>query len=460
VNKYSSFYEGNSSVWHDSSILEHYGLNELNFESIKNYREKFAAVKPNHPWNGLETKEFLYKIGAWGKLRDSSKEGVTLAGLLMFSEERVITEVLPQYFLEYRESLDGIVTNDWIKRFTSQDGTWSGNLYDFYFKVMSQLQKHNLARSVQTALREALVNAIVHADYLGEGGIIVEKENGVFRFANPGLFRIPIDSALSGHMSNLRNPNLFKMFILIGLCKRAGFGLKHIVATWSDPQCKQPEFIQHSNPERTVVILYPFDFPDETAVSYETDIYQDIEQHDNGKIDLTLTEEDANSVNKQSISINSEDSSINSEENSVNKQANSLNNRPISINSGVYSVNIEGNYVNNDLNSVNKHLNSVNNEPSSSDPDKEKSEIDEKLWNIAELARKKKRLPPSVMENIILQLCAQRPLMLKELAALLERTPDGLRNNYLGKLIEEGKIRLKYPDQPNHPKQAYMKATE
>lgn len=460
MNKYSSFYEGNSSIWHDSSILEHYGLNELNFESIKNYREKFAAVKPNHPWNGLETKEFLYKIGAWGKLRDSSKEGVTLAGLLMFSEERVITEVLPQYFLEYCESLDDIVTNDWIKRFTSQDGTWSGNLYDFYFKVMSQLQKHNLARSVQTALREALVNAIVHADYLGEGGIIVEKENGVFRFANPGLFRIPIDSALSGHMSNLRNPNLFKMFILIGLCKRAGFGLKHIVATWSDPQCKQPEFIQHSNPERTVVILYPFDFPDETAVSYETDIYQDIEQHDNGEIDLTLTEEDANSVNKQSISINSEDSSINSEENSVNKQANSVNNQPISINSGVYSVNIEGNYVNNDLNSVNNHLNSVNNEPSSSDPDKEKSEIDEKLWNIAELARKKKRLPPSVMENIILQLCAQRPLMLKELAALLERTPDGLRNNYLGKLIEEGKIRLKYPDQPNHPKQAYMKATE
>jgi ATP-dependent DNA helicase RecG len=50
--------------------------------------------------------------------------------------------------------------------------------------------------------------------------------------------------------------------------------------------------------------------------------------------------------------------------------------------------------------------------------------------------------------------------MLKELAMLLERTPDGLRNNYLGKLIEEGKIRLKYPDQPNHPKQAYMKATE
>lgn len=46
--------------------------------------------------------------------------------------------------------------------------------------------------------------------------------------------------------------------------------------------------------------------------------------------------------------------------------------------------------------------------------------------------------------------------MLKELAYLLDRTPDGLRNNYLGKLLAEGKMRLKYPEQLNHPRQAYI----
>jgi ATP-dependent DNA helicase RecG len=453
VNKYSSFREDNAAVWHDSSILEHYGLNELNFESVKSYREKFAAAKPNHPWNGLETKEFLYKIGAWGKLRDSSKEGVTLAGLLMFSEERIITEVLPQYFLEYRESLNGIVTDDWTTRFTSQDGTWSGNVYDFYYKVISQFQRHEMDPALQTAVYEALINAIVHADYLGEGGIIIEKENGIFRFANPGLFRIPVDSALSGHMSNLRNPNLFKMFILIGLCKRAGFGLKHIAATWNDRHWKQPEFIQHSNPERTIVVLYPFHFPDETAAAYETDIYQNMKQHDAEEIDMSFMDEEPNSINNNSNSLNKELNFVNNEPNSVNKNEKSVNNEPNSVNNEIDSVNNGSDSINNELNSVNSLSDSVNNELSS-------DEMDEKLWNIAELARKKKRLPPSVMENIILQLCAQRPLMLKELAALLERTPDGLRNNYLGKLLEEGKIRLKYPDQPNHPKQAYMKAME
>lgn len=116
----------------DNIVLEHYGLNELHLESVRHYREQFAKVKPNHPWNGLETKDFLYKIGAWGKIRNTSKEGLTLAGLLMFSEERMITEVLPQYFLEYREYDDDML---WSNRFTSQDGTWSGNIYDFYFKL-------------------------------------------------------------------------------------------------------------------------------------------------------------------------------------------------------------------------------------------------------------------------------------------------------------------------------------
>jgi hypothetical protein len=83
-------------------------------------------------------------------------------------------------------------------------------------------------------------------------------------------------------------------------------------------------------------------------------------------------------------------------------------------------------------------------------------EIEEKLWEISELARRKKRLAPAVMEEIIVSLCAQKTLMLRELAYLLDRTPDGLRNNYLAKLLDKGKIRLKYPNQVNHPKQAYI----
>lgn len=60
------------------------------------------------------------------------------------------------------------------------------------------------------------------------------------------------------------------------------------------------------------------------------------------------------------------------------------------------------------------------------------------------------------MEEVIVSLCAQQPLRLKDLAHLLDRTPDGVRNNYLSKMLRKGKLQLKYPEQPNHPKQAYL----
>ncbi|WP_236692665.1 ATP-binding protein [Aneurinibacillus tyrosinisolvens] len=449
----------------DGWILEHYGVNELHFDSIKGYRNRFMAAKPNHPWNGLETKEFLYKIGAWGKLRDTGKEGLTLAGLLMFSEERVITEVLPHYFLEYRGDLAGFAEERWTDRLTSQDGTWSGNLYDFYFKSINKLtadlaipfQINGFSRQdetvIHTALREALVNTLVHTDYFGERGIVIEREKDTFRFSNPGMMRVPIRQALEGGVSDLRNPNLFKMFVLIGMGERAGSGLHNISHTWDEREWENPEFIQQTEPARTVFILRM--------------VYADRQETQEKNVEM------GSSVNNDWKSMNNEDNSINNEWESVNNDFKSYNSGENSVNNEDNSYSNESNSYNNDANSYNKQDGSVNKQDVSfktedvsiSDEEEEAEQDDasfssgdvwDELWQEAELARKRKRLSPAVMENIIVVLCEKKPLMLKELAQLLERTPDGLRNNYLAKLLKEGKLRLRYPAQVNHPKQAYI----
>lgn len=461
MNKNTTNLSDHSSILQDNLILEHYGLNELNYESVKNYRERFEAVKPNHPWNGLETKEFLYKIGAWGKLRNSSKEGVTLAGLLMFSEERIITEVLPQYFLEYRENLANITNGTWSKRFTSQDGTWSGNVYDFYFKVMSHISSGQFADdSLRSALHEAVINAIVHCDYDGEGGIVIEKERDLFRFSNPGLLRTPVEQAFNGGVSNLRNPNLFKMFILIGLCKRAGSGLKSIELAWSNLRWPKPELMQHPQSERTLLTLGVSANPMEEHNEFSDEISTLYDEFDSF---ITNVDNSTNSINNEPNSINNKPDSINNESNSMSKTSYSVNKAENSVNNGVNSVNKEEGSVNKEPSSVNNQQFSYEDqdvkqisETKHNTYEASQNELEMELWKIAELARRKKRLSPSTMEEIILQLLARKPLMLKELAYLLERTPDGLRNNYLAKLLDKGKIKLKYPDQVNHPKQAYM----
>ncbi|WPZ18389.1 transcriptional regulator [Geobacillus subterraneus] len=457
MNKYTNSFHERANAMADSLILEHYSLSELNFETVSHYRERFARVKPGHPWNGLETKEFLYKIGAWGKLRDSSKEGLTLAGLLMFSEERIITEVLPQYFLEYREHADANGTG-WTKRFTSQDGTWSGNVYDFYFRVLAELERHVWSDEGRIVLGEALVNALVHADYGEEGGIAVEKEDGAFRFANPGRFRIPVEAAMAGQMSNLRNPNVFKMFLLIDVCKRAGSGLKRMHDMQEQALVQPVDISQQTNPDRTIVTLCPLLFPAEAGATVETETDESLQQPEQEWTEQEDRGIKESFVNNEPNSVNISTNSVINEENSLNNTIDSINNEANSVKKSVDSVNKKGKSVNNKLDSMNNRSDSGNNEMSVHDmgEGEEDEKMDERLWKMAELARRKKRLAPAVMEEMIVRLCCERPLRLKELATLLERTPDGLRNNYLGKLLEEGKIRLKYPDQPNHPRQAYI----
>jgi len=459
VNKYTNSFHERPHALADSLILEHYSLSELNFETVSHYRERFARVKPGHPWNGLETKEFLYKIGAWGKLRDSSKEGLTLAGLVMFSEERIITEVLPQYFLEYREHTDGEAAG-WTKRFTSQDGTWSGNIYDFYFRVLAELERHVWSDEGRALLGEALVNALVHADYGEEGGITVEKEDRSFRFANPGRFRIPIEAAMAGHTSNLRNPNIFKMFLLIDVCKRAGSGLKRMCDMQEQALACPIDISQQTNPDRTIVVLCPLQFPAEISATMETEPAGQLEQSEPEWLDPDSGQETESFITNELNFVSIDTNSVNNEENSLNITKNSVNIGSNSIKNESDSVNRTSSSINKELKFVNSLLSSVNNDISMHDSNEKGETIDERLWKMAELARRKKRLAPAVMEQLIVRLCRERPLRLKELAELLERTPDGLRNNYLGKLLEEGKIRLKYPDQPNHPRQAYIAVDE
>ncbi|WP_078414482.1 hypothetical protein [Priestia abyssalis] len=498
MNKHANNPSDHSSVSQDNIILEHYGLNELNFESIKSYRQRFLSIKPSHPWNGLETKDFLYKIGAWGKQRNASTEGLTLAGLLMFSEERIITEVLSQYFLEYRENLTDIIIGDWSKRFTSQDGTWSGNLYDFYFKVMEELTagltedeqsghfEGNDKDLIHSALHEVLINAIVHADYYGEGGIVIEKEKNFFQFSNPGLLRITREQALQGGVTQLLNPTLFKMFILIGLCKRAGTGLKSADLAWHHFDGEGLDLIQNTQSKRTVITFNIFTKSMGNKLQFSVNQREEkIEKVTGNNSTKPKEKENESFYNKNNNSLNNFFYSYNKEKNYGNNVENSLNNEFNSLNKIPYSSNSYASSSNKEFNSVNNSGDFLTNEKGLSIEDELISEqkkveidteeydgeidfnetmaeekpneaIESQLWKISEIARKKKRLSPVKMEEIIINLVEKRPLMLKELASLLERTPDGLRNNYLAKLLSKGRIQLKYPKQPNHPRQAYM----
>ena len=249
----------------DSLILEGFEIEDLNKETINSFRNRLRAVKPNHPWISLDDKEFLYKLGAYGKDRKTKTEGITVAGLLMFGDERAIIDEFPKYFLDYREKMSDDVR--WNYRIISSEGTWSGNIYDFYFKIINKITDDlnvpfklvNGIRQEETrvheAVREAVANSLIHADYRLPRGIVIEKGKTYFKISNPGSLRITREEALRGGISDPRNENIFKMFNLLGIGERAGSGLENIQLAWKEEEWLAPDLEEEFNPDRIILIL-------------------------------------------------------------------------------------------------------------------------------------------------------------------------------------------------------------
>src|SRR5690625_1547381 len=253
----------------DNQILRNYSVKDLNNVSLRNYRKRFSVLKPDSHWNDLDDIEFLIRISGWRKDREANIEGLTVAGLLMFGEEEAITSHFPHYFLDYRERMSDVPGQRWSNRITSQDGNWSGNLYDFYFKVIGNLtseisvpfliEGEGFMRQSDTrvhkALREAVLNALIHANFSADVGIVIERERGFFRFSNPGILRMSAEKAIEGGNSDPRNPSIFKMFFQLGLGERSGYGLESIHKTWKLQHWRKPALEEEFRPERTTLTL-------------------------------------------------------------------------------------------------------------------------------------------------------------------------------------------------------------
>lgn len=77
------------------------------------------------------------------------------------------------------------------------------------------------------------------------------------------------------------------------------------------------------------------------------------------------------------------------------------------------------------------------------------------IKTIAAPALQSQRLAPEAPRTIILKLCEDRYFTAATLADLMNRNPRGLRDRFFRPMAEEGLLRRRFPDEPNHPNQAY-----
>ena len=248
----------------DLIVLEAMDLDVFDYDSLHRYRNRMKNHRPGHVWEELSDVDFLYKLGAVGR-GENGQLHPTAAGLLMFGYEYEIVKEFPHYFLDYQERMDD--TTRWTDRIVSTSGEWSGNIFDFYFRVYQRIAQdvktpfkmENGERiddtPVHGALREALANCLINADYYGTRGLVIIKSKNEITISNPGGFRIDINEAKSGGVSDPRNGALIKMFNLINIGERAGSGIPNIYSVWHTQGWQEPTITESFAPERITLTL-------------------------------------------------------------------------------------------------------------------------------------------------------------------------------------------------------------
>lgn len=488
----------------DERILRGFGFDDLDLDTVAAYRNRFAAVKSGHVWTDLAIPDFLERIGAIGKNREEGYSGLRLAGLLMFGRAEVIRDALPYYMVDYQERPEPKAEQRWIDRLVP-DGSWSGNLYDFFRKVYQkltadlkvpfQLQEGQRIEDtlVHEALREALVNTLIHADFTGRVSVLVVKRPDMFGFRNPGLMRIPLELAIEGGTSDCRNRRLQTMFQLVGYGDHAGSGLPKIYRNWAGKHWRRPVLFEKREPDQTLMELHMTSLlPPEAVAELEAHMgtaFGNRSQLERLTLVTAATESFINHARLREISTE--------HPKDISKMLARLVKDGVLDSDGVGRGTVyflpwqdrerlttfeeetvttaipippDQKSIPPELKTIPPELKpltpEVNLEVRSSDLpvcylewSQLNDEQQKELYELALPVSTKARVSPEILRTTVLKLCIGRCLGLRILAYLLKRNPDDLRKRTLNLMVDEKLLKQAFPSS-HDPRQAYTASIE
>lgn len=465
----------------DARILDNYTLDDLDEHTIIQFRQLFRSAKPGHPFLAEEDKGLLTKIGAWRTDRHSKKDGLTVAGLLMFGKHQAIIDAFPDYHLDYQEINDP--NQRWSDR-VFPDGTWEANIFQFYRriwpKISGTLPKPFQVKDGQRidesalheALREALVNALVHADYSAPGGVVVKKHPNYFVFSNSGNMLITIEQYYKGGISIPRNNFIQTMFVLLGFGEKAGSGSTRILTAWEGLHWRKPYIQVSHHPSRFDLFLrmeslISPESMDELAAIFGEGIRQ---LYGPSLIALTTALIEGAITNTRLQQLIGEHSS------QISKLLKELCSGAYLLPSGkgrgtVYQLNTNYSFDDQRLeyvvgSSAQGSLFELNYLDTSSSHIKGDSKVTKVDTSIAKedslvikvdtsLGGKEKRMRPDELNKVVLAYCWNEYRSIDEIGAHLNKAAKYLKNKVIPRLVEAGLMSRLYPNTPNHPNQKY-----
>lgn len=211
-------------------------LHDLDKNTLEQYRNYFTLVNPGHRYNSLSQEKYLEKLSV---LKNGK---VTYGGLLVFGSEEALAQELVNYRIEYLE-IQGTSYEDAPTRYSFRISS-EKNIFETFFEIYERLSKKvEIPFSIQEgirnddpahlqAIREALVNLLIHTDYFSNGNARMRIFVNRFEFFNPGALPKKIELILKEDFSQPRNPIIAKIFRFVKFSENIGSGFHKMFHGW------------------------------------------------------------------------------------------------------------------------------------------------------------------------------------------------------------------------------------
>lgn len=326
---------------------------------------------------------------------------------------------------------------------------------------------------VTDALQEALVNALIHADHLGQGGIVIDRWLDRLEFSNPGTLLISREQLWQGGVSECRNKSLQLMFQMLGVGDKAGSGIDKIRSSWAAEHWQAPVLMEQLRPDRVMlelpmVSLLPEGALDALRLQFgdaldrlsgdevRTVVTAQMEgQVTNRRLQgmLTLHSTDIGRMLSQLVSLGF-----------LSSQGVGRGTRyfiaaaeapPVGLGAPLVSAGAPPVSAGGPL--VSEAGTPLVGAQMTGDRPRDKA-LDAPGRDALAKVQAQRRVRPELMRLAILHLCRDEHLTAQEIAERLHRSAGRLQEQFLTPLYRERRLLLRHQSSPHHPQQAYLTA--
>ena len=464
-------YQLRSQKKFDKTVLEEASWKDFDPQAIaayRVYRKEVNAKAKELVWND---QELMIALRAAVEIKNVIKP--TVAGIILFGTEMALRRLFPISSRIDYITVDG---REWVphpeKRY-SQCYEFGEALVLAIPRVIANImrdipqafsmQPNNIFRKdipliPDVVIREAVCNCVMHRDYRAGQTIQIIRYANRIEFLNPGYSLKPEDQlGLPGSIT--RNDQIAEVLHDLQIAEVKGTGIRTMREAMREANLSVPFFESDRAANKFTLTLLTHHFFDE----------KDIEWLKNFK-ECDLTDEEARTlivVREMGAITNADYRNINCVE-TLAASASLRRLRDLGLleqkgrSNATYYVptnKLLTGPIKSNLQSSNLPS-SVELTPKISVLSSEFPSLSSELAALpsdlqSELKVVGKRVNPQKMKELVKRLCAIQPWKLPELAQLLHRHANYIRQNYLLPLIESNELEYVFPHQPNHPQQAY-----